>query len=194
MTTQKNTTATFIAGFLVLIIAAVTPAYCGDSQYNIAVLPIKQDNLPNTSRLTQAQLMTDIATCMSQTPICRLRSFDEVTSSIDDKLIDDAVFELIITNELTDTMRRLDDLATASGQLTSYCTTASELGIDYLVELTCQPHRRNLQITCRIIDTQTTHCLSTKTFTDVPNDPVGTSAETARRLIRQLWQQKNRDK
>jgi TolB-like protein len=116
-----------------------------------------------------------------------LIEFGRLSEAYEKQLVDDAVFELLVTDNLKHILAKLDALESRTARLAEYCKIGQEAGIDYLVDTSIQQDSMHLRVTYRIISTETSRIVLAKSFYDVPNDPVGVCDEIAKRLIRSLW-------
>lgn len=188
---QRTARIAYCAIIVLAIYYLVTDASGAEHLTRIALLPIQQDNVPAVLQISPDQFSDAFLVKMTRLPDFELIPFTDITEEIDRQLIDDAVFELLITNDLTATLAVLDNLETPTGRITQFCQTAHNTNVDYLIDITITPDRNNLHITYKLIDTKTSKCILAKSFYDAPNNPTETAAQIAKRLIRSLWQIKN---
>lgn len=157
----------------------------------VVLLPVEQTNITAASKLSHKQLSNAMEVQLTRLKNFQLVEFAELSKAFDDKLIDDAVFELLVTDDLKETLAKLDCLQTKTVQLSEYCKVGKEQKIDYLVDISIEQDFTQLRITYKIADTKTAKIALAKSFYDVLSDPVGISDEIAKRVVRSLWQLEN---
>lgn len=158
----------------------------------ITLLPVEQNSISQSSRISDDQLADAILVQLLRLKNFQLAEFAELSKAFDDKLVDDAVFELLVTDDLKQTLAKLDSLQTKTVQLAEYCKVSKEQKIDFLVDISIQQNSTQLKVTYKIIDTKTTKVVIAKSFYEVSNDPDGVSDEITKRLVRSLWQLQNK--
>ena len=153
----------------------------------VVLLPVEQTNIPASSKLSNKQLSNAMEVQLTRLKNFQLAEFAQLSTALDDKIIDDAVFELLVTDDLKETLAKLDCLETRRPLLAEYCKVGQGQKIDYLVDVSIEQDSTQLRLTYYIIDTKTAKIALAKSFYDVPNDPTGVGDEIAKRLIRSLW-------
>jgi len=157
----------------------------------MVLLPVEQANIAAGSKLSDQHLAKAVLVQLTRLKNLELAEFTELSKALDKQLVDDAVFELLVTDDLKQTLAKLNALQTRIAKLTEYCKVAKDTGIDYLVDVSIEQHLTQLGITYSIIDTKTRRVSIAKSFYEVPNDPIGVSDEIAKRAVRSLWQWKH---
>ena len=158
----------------------------------IILLPVEQSDMPDSSKLSDKQLSDAMIVHLARLKSYELAEFSELSKALDDNLIDDAVFELLVTDGLEDTLAKLHVLETETTRLAEYCKIGKELGVDYLVSISIEQDSSQLRATYKIIDSKTSQIAFAKSFYEQPNDPVGLSDEIAKRVVRRFWQLQNK--
>jgi TolB-like protein len=176
---------------LVLSVASVSAKSSGDTQ-TVVLLPVEQASIPANSKLSEAQLSGAMLTRLARLETFDLVKFNTLSQAFDKQIVDDAVFELIVTDDLKHMLARLNALETKAAQLAEYCKVGNEVGIDHLVDISVQQDATQLRVTYKVIDTGTGRIVLAKSFYDVPNDPIGVGDEIAKRIVRTLWQLEDR--
>jgi len=154
----------------------------------IVLLPVEQTNIPAGSKLSDKYLSSALLAQLTRLKGFELVQFAELSEAFDNQLVDDAVFELLITDDLKHTLAKLNALETKTAMLAEYCRIGKDAGIDYLVDVSIEQDLTQLRTTYKVIHTQTSRVANAKSFYDVPNDPLGVSDEIAKRIVRSLWQ------
>ena len=175
---------------LVLSVPLAIAKSIGSTQ-TVVLLPIEQTDIPANSRLSDGHLSNSVVTQLSRLKGFELVGFAELSKAYDKHLVDEAVFELLVTDDLKHILAKLDALEKKAAKLIEYCKISKDTGIDYLVDTSVQQDSTKLRITYTVISTATNRIVSAKTFYDVPNDPIGVSDEIAKRLVRSLWKLEN---
>lgn len=176
---------------LVLSVASADTKSSVDT-WKVVLLPIKQPNTDTCSKLSDKQLSNAMLVQSTRLKGFELVEFIELSKAFNKQLVDDAVFELLVTDDLKHTLAKLDALETETTKLAEYCKTAKEVGIDYLVNVSILRDLTQLRITYTIYNIRTSRIAIAKSFYDVPNDPIGVSDEIAKRMVRSLWQLANK--
>jgi TolB-like protein len=153
----------------------------------IVLLPVEQSGVFAASKLSDKELSNAVITRLHAIRSFEYAEFAELSKSLDDNIVDDAVFELLLTDGLTHVLARLNALETNAGRLAEYCKIGRAMGIKYLIGVSVQRDSTQIRVTYRVIDIATGRIMAAKSFYDVPNDPVGVCDEIANRLIRSLW-------
>jgi len=176
---------------LVLSVASADTKSSVDT-WKVVLLPIEQANIGACSKLSDKQLSNAMHIQSTKLKDFELIEFAELSKAFNKQLVDDAVFELLVTDDLKHTLAKLDAMETKTTKLAEYCKTAKEVGIDYLVNVSILWDLTQLRITYTVYDTNTCRVTNSKSFYDVPNDPIGISDEITKRIVRSLWQLRNK--
>lgn len=158
----------------------------------ITLLPIEQTSISQSSKISNEQLTDTVLVQLHRLKNFQLAEFAELSKAFDDKIVDDAVFELLVTDDLKQTFAKLNAIEARSILLTEYCEVGKEQKIDFLADILIQQDSTQLKVTYKIINTKTAKIVIARSFYDVPNDPAGVSDEITKRLVRSLWQLQNR--
>ena len=158
----------------------------------ITLLPIEQANIFRSSKIPDGQLADTMLVQVTKLNNFQLAEFTELSKAFDDKLVDDAVFELLVTDDLKQTFTKLDAIEARSALLVEYCEVSKGQKIDFLADISIQHNSTQLKVTYKIINTKTAKVIIAKSFYDVPNDPAGVSDEITKRLVRSLWKLQNK--
>ncbi|MCU0916577.1 MAG: hypothetical protein MUC88_18745 [Planctomycetes bacterium] len=150
----------------------------------VALLPLTQQDSSNAQGLSDDELTTALLIELTRTAEFQLVEFSRLHESFEDRLVDDAVFELLITDDLTQTLQVLDAFSTEVGRHTLYGQTARQLGVQYLIETACQARRDRVEVSYKLIDTQANRIVFARTLA---GDHTGIVRETAKRMVRDLW-------
>jgi len=177
----------------IIVLSLVSYAGAKSSEYinKIVLLPLEQSNIRDSLKLSDARLFDAVTVQLTRLKNFELVGFAEFSKAYDKQFIDDAVFEILVTDDLDYTLDRLDCLGTKSSRLTEYCKVGKDEGIDYLVDVSVQQDLTQLRVIYRIMDTKAGRVVVAESFYDVQGDPIGTSDEIAKRVVRSLWQLKN---
>jgi len=182
---------TYITITLVLFTSSAN-AWGTKRAQRITLLPIEQTNISESAKISDEQLVDTILVQLIRLENFQLAEFSELSNAFDDKLVDDAVFELLVTDDLKGTLTKLDSIEARSALLAEYCEVGKEQKIDFLVDILIQKDHTQLKVTYKVINTKTAKIVMAKSFYDVPNDPVGVSDEIAKKAIRSLWRLQNK--
>ena len=158
----------------------------------ITLLPIEQANMSESTKISEGELTDTILIQLTRLENFQLAEFAELSKAFDDKLVDDAVFEILVTDDLKQTFAKIDAIKARSALLAEYCKVSKEQKIDFLVDISIQQDSTQLKVTYKIISTKTAKIIMAKSFYDVPNDSIGVSDEIVKRLIRNLWKLENK--
>lgn len=158
-----------------------------DSHVKVALLPVKQDNMPRGRGITDERLSAALHIEFTKAADFELVEFADLDEQFQNELVEDALFELLVTDELTETLQKLDAFESNAGKRKSYRETARRLHIQYLAEVTIEGHRGNAQINYRLTDTENDRVAMAKSFGIVSNDAGSMARETAKRVTRDLW-------
>jgi len=183
--------------YIIIILALLTSsanAWPTKQHKKIVLLPIEQISIAKSSEISEWQLTNAMLTHLPGIKHFQIADFAELSKAFDDKLVDDAVFELLVTDDLKQTFTKLDAIEARSALLAEYCKAGKEQKINFLTDISIQQVSTQLKVTYKIIDTKTAKIVMVKSFYDVPNDPFGVSEEIAKRLVRSLWKLNNKEK
>jgi TolB-like protein len=167
-----------------VLLSQAAGAETANRRIKVAVLPMKSATTPCIPALLDSDLSTALLTELARTSEFQFVESTRIQETLEDQWIDDAVFELLVTQDLKQSLATLDTLSTESGRCRLYAQTASRLGIDYLIEPSCRADRLHVEITYRLIDTGTGLSVFARTLTGSGS---GLANETAKRVTRDLW-------
>jgi len=157
----------------------------------VALLPIQSEQADRPGILNE-QLSTALLVELTRTGEVQLVQTFELEQAIETTLIDEAVFELLVTDNLTRTLEKLDSLSCENGRHNAYAETARRLGADYMIEVTIQASRYRTEVNYRLTDTITSRVALAQSFVSSLGYPKGLARETANRVTRGLWKLKHR--
>ena len=154
----------------------------------IVLLPIEQSEIPKDFQIDPETLLSSLRRhCLRYN--VKLAEYADVDDGLNEKLVDEAVFELLVTDKLDRTLALMDDLDQPHKHQRHLIKTASQMNISYLVRLHIQPDQTQIRLTWDLIDTAAGDIIDTKTTFDVRNDPTGTADQTAKQIALALWRQ-----
>lgn len=156
----------------------------------VAVLPMKPGITSCVPALSDSDLSTALLTELTRTDDFQYVESATIQETLEEQWIDDAVFELLVTQDLKQSLAALDTLGTEGGRCRVYAQTANRLGIDYLIEPRCRADRQRVEVTYRLIDTGTGLSVFARTLTGSRS---GLANETAKRATRDLWRVLHRE-
>lgn len=176
----------------VLLLTNIVPATAEPSSCRVVLLPLDQSSVRPEARISEERLqnMTDVQ--FSQLANVSLLRHQDLAQLVDQALVDDAVFELIVTDTLSRTLARMDGLQSATARAQEQRRVAYERGIKYLIRVSIAPIRRQWHISYSIMDTKTGHIVHARSFYEVDNRPNLVANEIAKRLTRGMWKACNR--
>lgn len=153
----------------------------------VTFLPIQQQQADKQSVVDESLIETAFRSQMKRlTGVTEVKYF-ELDEAMNRQLVDDAVFELLVTNDLKQTLNLLETLENKDAQQKHMCRIAAQNKIDYLVSISTQTKQNKLVISYDIIETQTHRSIECKIYTDVLNDPLGTVSDLAKYVVASLW-------
>jgi hypothetical protein len=114
--------------------------------------------------------------------------FAEVIDIQENRILEDAIFEILVTDELHRSLARLQTWDSAIPWSRKLVRLAEHGPADFLVDVTIRPWNRRWQVTFILYDVQARRPVRTKSFTEVSHDPVTVSQEIAKHVTRSLWQ------
>lgn len=164
-----------------------------DNHIKVALLPVKQDNMPKGWGMSVEKLSAALHVEFTRAADFELVEFSDFDEQLQNELVEDALFELLVTDDLAETLQRLEAIETDAGKRRSDTETAKRLHIQYLAEVTIEGRRGNAQINYRLTDTEDGRVVLATSFGHVSNDGAGMTRETAKRMTRDLWRLKHSD-
>ncbi|OHB63282.1 MAG: hypothetical protein A2Y76_09280 [Planctomycetes bacterium RBG_13_60_9] len=162
-----------------------------DNHVKIALLPVKQDNMPKGWGITDEKLSAALHVEFTKAADFELVEFSDLDEQFENELVEDALFELLVTDDLTETLQRLEAFETNAGKRKAHTETAKRLHIQYLAEVTIEGHRGNAEINYRLTDAENNRVVLAKSFGHVSHDGGSIARETAKRMTRDLWRLKH---
>ena len=153
----------------------------------IVLLPIEQSAIRKDFQIDPDRLTLDLQRQLTRLAGARLAEFADLDKAVEDSLVDEAVFELLVTDNLHNTMSRMDALDQPAGRLKELTQAAESLNVHYLTRIVLTPDQRRLLVTWQLIDTRTGNIAQSRSYTDRMNDPLGVSADLSRHLFAGLW-------
>ncbi len=154
---------------------------------HIVLLPIEQSAIRKDFQIDPDRLTLDLQRQLTRLDGARLAEFADLDKAVEDSLVDEAVFELLVTDNLHNTMSRMDALDQPAGRLKELTQAAESLNVNYLARIVLTPDQRRLLVTWQLIDTRTGNIAQSRSYTDRMNDPLGVSADLSRHLFAGLW-------
>ena len=154
---------------------------------HIVLLPIEQSAIRKDFQIDPDRLTLDLQRQLTRLAGARLAEFADLDKAVEDSLVDEAVFELLVTDNLHNTMSRMDALDQPAGRLKELTQAAESLNVHYLTRIVLTPDQRRLLVTWQLIDTRTGNIAQSRSYTDRMNDPLGVSADLSRHLFAGLW-------
>ncbi len=154
---------------------------------HIVLLPIEQSAIRKDFQIDPDRLTLDLQRQLTRLAGARLAEFADLDKAVEDSLVDEAVFELLVTDNLHNTMSRMDALDQPAGRLKELTQAAESLNVNYLARIVLTPDQRRLLVTWQLIDTRTGNIAQSRSYTDRMNDPLGVSADLSRHLFAGLW-------
>lgn len=186
---KRIITISIILGTLAALLIAETDR--PSNQRNITALtlmPIQQAGIPEYTHIEQETVNTLLRQRLTRTADFQLADFQEIRQKIDSSVVDDAVFELLVTDELDNTLSRLADMETPAGRTAEYIRAARTLEIHYLLSVKITTVNQRLLITCDFINTADSKIDFTRNFHFATNNPAGLAKEIAKRAGFSLYQ------
>ncbi len=110
--------------------------------------------------------------------------FQPLLLQYDRELIDNAVFELLLTEDLAYTIDRLRQMDNDRYRLSEFCRLARQNQIDCLIVITLTKGSKTNEYRCDYLDTASTQCVRYDTVTMTRNE---SQATLCRQLTRTLW-------
>jgi TolB-like protein len=173
-----------------ICIALSFPAAAGpktDNHVKVALLPVKQNHMSKIASVSDERLSAALHVEFTKAADFELVESSEFQEQFQDQIVEDALFELLVTDNLAQTLRTLDASDTDAGKHKSYAETAKQLHIQYLAEVTLEGHRDRTEINYKLTDTANSRVMLAKSFAHVSDDAGSIARETAKRLMRDLW-------
>lgn len=171
----------------VALLATVTFAEKEPPACKVVLLPLEQGAVRPAARISEKRFQEMAAVQFSRLEDVTLLKHQALTRLVDEALIDDAVFELIVTDSLTGTLARLDRLESTTAQALEQRRVAHGRGIRYMVRISITPIRRQWHIAYGIMDTKTGGLAHARSFYEVDNRPNVVANEIAKHVVRGLW-------
>jgi hypothetical protein len=153
----------------------------------VALLPIEQSSARPHARISNKRLEQLLEVQFTHLKNVSLIDYEQLTQLVDQSLVDDAVFELLITDGLLETLAHLDTLQSASAKLQEQLKVAHDRNIRYLIQTSITPIRRQWHVSYRITDTKTGAVVHARSFYEVDNRPAIVAQELAKRIMRAMW-------
>jgi len=177
----------------IVTVAALSPVVGSetDGRVRVALLPMEQDRVSNSSSASYDGLSAALPIEFTKTTEFELIKSSQVREEFESRLISEAVFELLVTDNLSNTLRAMDLFGTSEGRRRLYGEAARRLGIDYLVEVVFEERRDRTEVNYGLADTQANRVVLAKSFVDAPGAPRRVARETAKRVNRDLWRLKH---
>lgn len=180
---------TKIARTGIFILLFSTPFTLGRT---VSLLPLQQAEVHPSRQLSTETMVHDLLQRLTALPEMQMVPFDELTEAYEDRLLEDAVFEIIVTDELHRTLSDLDTWESTLPWSQKLVALAEQSPVDTLVDITIKPQGRQWRVTYTLIDVQAKRPVCTRSFTEVSHDPMTVSREIAKYVTRSLWQVEQR--
>ena len=155
----------------------------------VALLPMQSERT-DRSPISDEQLSTAVLVELTRTGEFQLVESVALEQAVEDGLIDDAVFELLVTGDLAQTLERLDSLFSRTGRRSACVETARRLGAGYAIEVAMRTGRYETEVDYRLTDTNTSRVALAQSFSTSLVNPRNLARETANRVTRDLWKLK----
>ena len=155
----------------------------------VALLTVKPEGTSDTTAMSYDDLSMALQIELTRTVEFQFVELVTIQEAFESKLIDDAVFELLLTQDLKRSLALLDAFSTESGRRRLYSRTARRLGVRYLIEATCKTDRDRVQVDYRLIDAGMNLPVFARKLAGTRS---GWARETAKRMTRDLWRIEHR--
>jgi hypothetical protein len=167
---------------------------CSQSEgsMKVALLPMRQPEASRGAAVSDDALATALLVELTKTREFELIEPVQLDEAFEKTLIDEAIFELLVTDSLTQTLERLDSFCRETGRHDAYAKTATDLGAAYSVEVAIDAGRYQTEVTYRLTDTQTSRVACAESFSTSLAGSRSLARETANRVTRDLWKLKHR--
>jgi TolB-like protein len=185
---KRVITISIILGTLAALLIAQTQPSSSGQINTISIMPIEQNSIPEYTRIEQETVNTQLRQRLTRTPDFQLANFQKVREKIDNSVVDEAVFELLVTDNLDNTLSRLADMETPQGRTAEYIRAARALQIQYLLSVKIRTANQRLLVTCDFINTADSKIDFTRNFHFATNNPAGLANEIAKRSYFSLYQ------
>ena len=171
--------------FIVLVLLGLIQAVIAKT--TVAILPINQSSIPIEQRLSDDNVYQSVLAQLPPLPSVHALSFDQLLEHYHIDIVDEAIFELLVTGELDRSLTRLHAWESEASWQQKFLAHPSPCRADWLVDITIQPVRRHWQVTYTLIQTESKRKVAAYSFREVQNDSTLVSNELAKRLVRSLW-------
>jgi len=170
-----------------LLVTTTAFAHSKTSACRIALLPIEQSSVRPQARISNRHLEQMLAVQCAHLKNVTVIDYQQLAQLVDQSLVDDAVFELLVTDALVETMNRLDSPQSASKKHQEQLKVARDRNIRYLIQTSITPIRRQWHVSYRITDTKTGGIAHARSFYEVDNRPAIVAHELAKHMVRGMW-------
>lgn len=158
-----------------------------DHGHSVSVL-LRQQEVPSRWQVGEEFFGDELRVLLGKWGDWQLVPLVYVEQEIEQVLVDEAVFEILVTGDLVETLAHLEANENEAVMVEQYCRGARAIGVDMLVDVSIRELRSNMHVTYRVIDTSDGCCVAAKSFWYGPNLPGGADVMISRRLERTLWQ------
>ncbi len=164
--------------------AAVSLVSAADSEatgpVKVALLPVRQTPTRQSPGLSDEKLSAAIHVEFTKAADFQLVEFAEFQEQAQNQLVEDALFELLVTDDLAQTLQRLAALDTDAGRRQAYAHAARQLQIQYLAEVTLTEQRDRTEVYYQLKDPVESRVVLARSFGHPSRDAGGVARETAR--------------
>ena len=131
----------------------------------VSLLPLQQAEIHPTQQLSTETMVHDLLQRLTALPEMQMVPFAQLTHAYADRLVEDAVFELIVTDELHRTLSDLETWESTLPWSQKLVSLAEKAPVDYLVDITVKPWGRQWRVTYLVIDMHAKRPVCSKSFT-----------------------------
>ncbi len=176
----------------VLLLTGNSAADKASPSCRVVLLPIEQALVRPHARISDKRLQDMLKVQFSRLTNVALLDHRHLAQLVDQTLIDDAVFELLVTDSLLETLARLDTLQSATAKSLEQQKVAHDQNIRYMVRASITPIRRQWHVSYSVTDTGTGAIVHARSFYEVDNRPALVANEIAKHMMRAMWKVLNK--
>lgn len=176
----------------VLLLTSSTYASKEPPACRVVILPIEQASVRPHARVSERRFMDMLEVQFSRLTNVVLLDHHQLTRLVDQTLVDDAVFELLVTDSLAETLARIDTLQPATAISQEQMKVAHDRNIRYMIRTSITPIRRQWHISYSITDTETGAIVHARSFYEVDNRPAIVANEIGKHIVRGMWKVLNK--
>lgn len=153
----------------------------------IVLLPIEQNGLPSSQRLSYVMLHGTLQSHTTQYPEIRLATHMEIMERFNRSLVDSAVFELLISDSLDKTLAKLEQANTTKNMLQLFRDIPGQKP-DYVITTRILPARTHWHVSFAVKHLASGKSIFAYTFSDLRKNPLSLCKRISTNLNRGLWQ------